>query len=53
MEPKKISDFIINYDFASLYPGVMTKSKPMNVRKIEKIEKILKKLNDTPRTQGI
>jgi hypothetical protein len=51
MEPyKKTSDYIINMDFASLYPHVV---RPVysSAIKVSKIKKILDKLNDSTRTQ--
>jgi hypothetical protein len=44
---KQVSDYVMNTDFASLYPSTMTMYFPNKHKKISKIEKILKNINDT------
>ena len=48
---QKLSDYVVNMDFASLYSGVQRaySVKPENRKKISKIEKILENINDNTR----
>jgi len=49
MEPfKKSSEYIVNMDFASLYPNTVRPVYSTSI-KVNKIKKILKKLNDSTR----
>jgi len=43
------SDYIMNMDFASLYPSTMTMVFPNKDKKISKINKILDNINDNKR----
>jgi DNA polymerase elongation subunit (family B) len=47
---KQVSDYVMNMDFASLYPSTMTMYFPKKHTKISKIKKILDNINDTERT---
>ena len=48
---KQVSDYVMNMDFASLYPSaIMTMHSPSKNKKISKIKKILDNINDTERT---
>jgi len=47
---KQVSDYVMNTDFASLYPSTMTMYFPNKHTKISKIKKILENINDTERT---
>lgn len=46
---KQVSDYVMNMDFASLYPSTMTMHFPNKNRKISKIKKILDNINDNTR----
>ena len=46
---KQSSDYIMNMDFASLYPSTMTMVFPNKDKKISKINKILDNINDNKR----
>ena len=46
---KQSSDYIMNMDFASLYPRTMTMVFPNKDKKISKINKILDNINDNKR----
>ncbi len=47
---QKLSDYVMNMDFASLYPSaIMTMHSPSKNKKISKIEKILENINDNTR----
>ena len=46
---KQASDYMMNVDFASLYPSTMTMHFPKKHTKISKIEKILDNINDNKR----
>ena len=46
---KQSSDYIMNMDFASLYPSTMTMVFPNKYKKISKINKILDNINDNKR----
>jgi hypothetical protein len=48
---QKLSDYVMNMDFASLYSSaIMTMHSPSKNKKISKIKKILDNINDTERT---
>ena len=47
---KQVSDYVMNMDFASLYPSTMTMHFPSKNKKISKIKKIIDNINDTERT---
>lgn len=47
---QKLSDYVMNMDFASLYSSAMTIHFPSKNKKISKIKKILENINDTERT---
>ena len=46
---KQVSDYVMNMDFASLYPSTMTMHFPNKNKKVSKIKKILDNINDTER----
>jgi hypothetical protein len=46
---QKLSDYVMNMDFASLYPSTMTMRFPNRDKKISKIKKILDNINDYTR----
>jgi hypothetical protein len=47
---QKMSDYVMNMDFASLYPStIMTMHSPSKNKKILKINKILDNINDNKR----
>jgi len=46
---QKMSDYVMNMDFASLYPSTMTMRFPSKNKKISKIEKILENINEYTR----
>jgi hypothetical protein len=46
---KQVSDYVMNMDFASLYPSTMTMHFPNKNKKISKIKKILDNINDGTR----
>jgi hypothetical protein len=46
---KQASDYMMNVDFASLYPSTMTMHFPNKNKKISKIKKILENINDYTR----
>ena len=45
----KVSDYVMNTDFASLYPSTMTMHFPNKNKKISKIKKIIDNINDDTR----
>ena len=46
---KQVSEYVMNMDFASLYPSSMTMHFPNKNKKISKIKKILDNINDNTR----
>ena len=46
---KQVSDYVMNMDFASLYPSTMTMHFPNKNKKISKIKKIIDNINDDTR----
>jgi len=46
---QKLSDYVMNMDFASLYPSTMTMRFPNRDKKISKIKKIIDNINDDTR----
>ena len=46
---KQVSDYVMNMDFASLYPSTMTMHFPSKNKKISKIKKIIDNINDDTR----
>jgi len=52
MDNIKVSDYVMNMDFTSLYPGVQRAYSVTSEerKKISKIKKILDNINDTERT---
>jgi hypothetical protein len=46
---KQVSDYVMNTDFASLYPSTMTMYFPNKHKKISKIKKIIDNINDDTR----
>lgn len=46
---KQLSDYVMNMDFASLYPSTMTMYFPNKHKKISKIKKIIDNINDDTR----
>ena len=46
---KQLSDYVMNMDFASLYPSTMTMHFPNKNKKISKIKKIIDNINDDTR----
>jgi len=46
---QKLSDYVMNMDFASLYPSTMTIHSSSKNKKISKIKKILENINDGTR----
>ena len=46
---KQVSDYVMNTDFASLYPSTMTMHSPIKNKKISKIKKIIDNINDDTR----
>ena len=46
---KQVSDYVMNTDFASLYPSTMTMHFPNKNKKISKIKKIIDNINDDTR----
>ena len=46
---KQVSDYVMDMDFASLYPSTMTMHFPNKNKKISKIKKIIDNINDDTR----